>query len=210
MIMKLRHIAGAILVMLFFIMLLGIEQSLGDSTNSGQTTSTQSNTSGSNTHISGGYSQESTTTYQSGSSSNTTSTTNNSTSNAASRNPVSTASAPSMQTYSQRSCIIGLTGGISVIGFSGSLGSYVHDEDCQRIQDAEMLSKLGLKIAAIARMCEDEKVFESLLRSGTPCPILHEGKSLIGAEAMKVILDRRKPENEKIEQYRKYKKSLRK
>jgi hypothetical protein len=33
---------------------------------------------------------------------------------------------------------------------------------------------------------------------------------LIGAEAMKVILDRRKPENEKIEQYRKYKQSLRK
>ncbi len=208
--MKLRHIAGAILVMLFFIMLLGIEQSLGDSTNSGQTTSTQSNTSGSNTHISGGYSQESTTTYQSGSSSNTTSTTNNSTSNAASRNPVSTASAPSMQTYSQRSCIIGLTGGFSIIGFSGSLGSYVHDEHCQRIADSTMLSQLGLKIAAIARMCEDEKVFESLLQSGTPCPILHEGKSLIGAEAMKVILDRRKPENEKIEQYRKYKESLRK
>tara|TARA_B100000519_G_scaffold191521_1_gene192018 strand:+ start:140 stop:766 length:627 start_codon:yes stop_codon:yes gene_type:complete len=208
--MKLRHIAGAILVMLFFIMLLGIEQSLGDSTNSGQTTSTQSNTSGSNTHISGGYSQESTTTYQSGSSSNTTSTTNNSTSNAASRQPVSTASAPSMQTYSQRSCIIGLTGGFSIIGFSGSLGSYVHDEHCQRIADSTMLSQLGLKIAAIARMCEDEKVFESLLQSGTPCPILHEGKSLIGAEAMKVILDRRKPENEKIEQYRKYKESLRK
>lgn len=208
--MKVRHIAAAILVMLFFIMLLGIEQSLGDSTNSGQTTSTQSNSSGSNTHISGGYSQESSTTYQSGSSSNTTSTTNNSTSNAASRQPVSTSSAPSMQTYSQRSCIIGLTGGFSVIGFSGSLGSYVHDEDCQRIQDAEMLSKLGLKIAAIARMCEDEKVFESLLQSGTPCPILHEGKSLIGADAMKVILDRRKPENDKIEQYIKYKKSLRK
>lgn len=208
--MKINRLVGAILVMLFFIMLLGIEQSFGDSTNSGQTTSTQSNTSGSNTHISGGYSQESTTTYQSGSSSNTTSTTNNSTSNAASRNPVSTASAPSMQTYSQRSCIIGLTGGFSIIGFSGSLGSYVHDEHCQRIADSTMLSQLGLKIAAIARMCEDEKVFESLLQSGTPCPILHEGKSLIGAEAMKVILDRRKPENEKIEQYRKYKESLRK
>ena len=209
--MKLRHIAGAILVMLFFIMLLGIEQSLGDVSNTGSSTNTQSHTgSGSNTTISGGYSQESTTPYQSGSSSSQTTTTNNSTSNAASRQPVSTSSAPSMHTYSQRSCIVGLTGGFSVIGFSGSLGSYVHDEDCQRIQDAEMLSKLGLKIAAIARMCEDEKVFESLLQSGTPCPILHEGKSLIGAEAMKVILDRRKPENDKIEQYIKYKKSLRK
>mgnify|MGYP003137123545 CR=1 FL=1 len=210
--MNVKHIAGAILITLLFITLLGIEQSFGDSTNSGQTTSTQSNSSGSNTHISGGYSQESSTTYQSGSSSNTTTnaTTNNSTSNAASRQPVSTASAPSMQTYSQRSCIIGLTGGFSIIGFSGSLGSYVHDEHCQRIADSTMLSQLGLKIAAIARMCEDEKVFESLLPSGTPCPILHEGKSLIGAEAMKVILDRRKPENEKIEQYRKYKQSLRK
>ena len=68
--MKLRHIAGAILVMLFFIMLLGIEQSLGDVSNTGSSTNTQSHTgSGSNTTISGGYSQESTTTYQSGSSS---------------------------------------------------------------------------------------------------------------------------------------------
>ena len=47
-----------------------------DTSSTGATTNTQTNTSGSNT-ISGGYSQESTTTYQSGSSSNTTSTTNN-------------------------------------------------------------------------------------------------------------------------------------
>ena len=40
-----------------------------DTSSTGAMTNTQTNTSGSNTTISGGYSQESTTTYQSGSSS---------------------------------------------------------------------------------------------------------------------------------------------
>ena len=55
-------------LLLCFVM--GLHQvAWADTTNSGATTNTQTNTSGSNTTISGGYSQESTTTYQSGSSS---------------------------------------------------------------------------------------------------------------------------------------------
>ena len=51
-------------LLLCFIM--GLTQvAWADTTNSGATTNSQTNTSGSNTTISGGYSQESTTTYQS-------------------------------------------------------------------------------------------------------------------------------------------------
>ena len=45
----------AILVLLFIIILLGIEQSIADVTSSGSTTNTQSNNAGSNTAITGGY-----------------------------------------------------------------------------------------------------------------------------------------------------------
>ena len=58
-----------LLVFLLFFVMIGFTTPIwADTTNSGATTNTQTNTSGSNTTISGGYSQESTTTYQSGSS----------------------------------------------------------------------------------------------------------------------------------------------
>ena len=56
-----------LLVFLLFFVMIGATPIWADTTNSGATTNTQTNTSGSNTTISGGYSQESTTTYQSGS-----------------------------------------------------------------------------------------------------------------------------------------------
>ena len=49
-----------------------LKNAYADVTNSGATTNTQTNTSGSNTTISGGYAAETTNTYQSGSSNNTT------------------------------------------------------------------------------------------------------------------------------------------
>ena len=57
-----------LLVFLLFYIMMATSPSWADTTNSGATTNTQTNTSGSNTTISGGYSQESTTTYKSGSS----------------------------------------------------------------------------------------------------------------------------------------------
>ena len=36
----------------------------------------------------------------------------------------------------------------------------------------KVLSDLGMKVAAIARMCEDVHVWRSMFVSGTPCPIL--------------------------------------
>ena len=122
-------IKGALLLITVFILLLGIEQAFGDVTSSGATTNTQSNNAGSNTAITGGY--ESSTTYQSGSSSNstTTNTTNNSTN---AKTAVNSSSAPSMSVYGQDSCVIPLAAGVTVIGFSGSFGSYMRDEQCDR------------------------------------------------------------------------------
>lgn len=187
------------------VLLLFCQTSFADVTSSGSTTNTQSNNAGSNTAITGGY--ESSTTYQSGSSSNntTTNTTNNSTNQ---KTAVNTANAPSMSVYGQDSCVIPLSLGMTTIGFSFSAGNYFIDEDCERRKKAKVLNALGMKVAAISLLCQDDDVFESMLTSGTPCPVLHKGKSLIGEEAMKVILERRKPKNDKIEQYRAYKESL--
>jgi hypothetical protein len=43
---------------------------------------------------------------------------------------------------------------------------------------------MGMKVAAVATMCQDRRVFDAMMNAGTPCPV--DGK--IGAEA-KAIWD---------------------
>lgn len=141
---------------------------------------TQTNTSGSNTAITGGYTSNTTSTYQSGSSSNTT-TTNSTTTNAYSGDTRVTApaNAPSMSAYSQDLCLVGYSAGVSTFGVGVTGGSYKSDENCERIKLSKVLNDLGMKVAAVSILCQDPRVFFAMEQSGTPCPF--EGK--IGAEA---------------------------
>ena len=166
-------------LLLCFVM--GLQQVVwADTTNSGATTNSQTNTSGSNTTISGGYSQESTTTYQSGSSSNTT-TTNTTNAYTGDQRVVNSSSAPSMSAMSQDLCVVGVSGGVSTFGVGLSGGTYITDENCERIKLSKVLNDLGMKVAAVSILCQDPRVFFAMEQSGTPCPF--EGK--IGAEANK-------------------------
>ena len=174
-------------VMIAIIILLGIENAVSDVTSSGATTNTQSNNAGSNTAITGGY--ESSTTYQSGSSSSTT--TNNETNNSTNqKTAVNSANAPSMSVYGQDSCVIPLAAGMTIIGFSGSFGSYYTDPNCERRKSVAVLAKLGMKVAAISLMCQDENVWEAMMNAGTPCPI----DGLIGEKAKARWIEKRKGE----------------
>ena len=174
--MDTSKIKPSLILLTILIVLFSIESSIADVTSSGSTTNTQSNNAGSNTAITGGY--ESSTTYQSGSSSNSTTsnTTNNSTNQ---ETAVNGSSAPSMSVYGQDSCVIPLAAGVTVIGFSGSFGSYMVDEECERRKATSVLAKLGMKVAAISLMCQDKNVWQSMWDAGTPCPI----DGLIGQKA---------------------------
>ena len=174
-------------ILALFILILCIENAIADVTSSGSTTNTQSNNAGSNTAITGGY--ESATTYQSGSSSN--STTNNETNNSSNtKTAVNPASAPSMSVYGQDSCVIPLSAGVTVIGFSGTFGSYYVDEECERRKSVAVLAKLGMKVAAISLMCQDDKVWRAMMDAGSPCPI----DGLIGDKAKAKWIEKRKEE----------------
>jgi len=83
--------------------------------------STQTNTSGSNTAIEGGYASESTTTYEDGSSSNST-TTSTTSSNIKSSPP--SASAPSYNAMTQDVCAVGASAGIQTFGVGISGGKH--------------------------------------------------------------------------------------
>jgi len=138
--------------------------------------STQTNTSGSNTAIEGGYTSTATTTYQSGSESS--STTNNTT-NSDIRSAPPSASAPSYNSMTQDVCAVGVSAGVQTFGFGVSGGKHVIDKNCERLKLARILNDFGMKVAAVAILCQDERVFESMIQAGTPCPI--DGK--IGKEA---------------------------
>ena len=139
--------------------------------------STQTNVSGSNTAIEGGY--ESSTTYQSGSESTST-TTNSTTSNIRSSPP--TAGAPSYNSMTQDVCAVGASAGLQTFGVGISGGKHFIDKNCERLKLSRILNDFGMKVAAVALLCQDERVFESMIQAGTPCPI--DGK--IGKKAMEL------------------------
>ena len=182
-----KMVKDCAVILLLTILVLGIADALGDVTSSGATTNTQSNNAGSNTAITGGY--ESSTTYQSGSSSNTT-TTNSTNNNTNTKTAVNSSSAPAMSVYGQDSCVIPLAAGITVIGFSGTYGSYYTVPNCERRKSVSVLAKLGMKVAAISLMCQDENVWEAMMNAGTPCPI----DGLIGEKAKARWIEKRKGE----------------
>ena len=138
--------------------------------------STQSNVSGSNTAIEGNYTGGSTT-YESGS---TSSSTTNSTSNSNIRSAPHTSSAPSYNSMTQDVCAVGASAGIQTFGIGVSAGKHFIDKNCERLKLARILNDFGMKVAAVAILCQDERVFESMIQAGTPCPI--DGK--IGKDAL--------------------------
>ena len=142
-----------------------------DVTSSGATDIDQANSTGSNTSISGGYNSEATTNYQSGSSANTTSTTNNTT-NAYTGDSrvVPSASAPSISSMSQDLCTVGISAGGQTFSFGASLGFTKRDLNCERLKLAKALYDMNMKVAAIAIMCQDSRVFAAMHSAGTYCP----------------------------------------
>tara|TARA_B100000963_G_C22420757_1_gene577509 strand:- start:194 stop:802 length:609 start_codon:yes stop_codon:yes gene_type:complete len=136
--------------------------------------STQSNVSGGNTAIEGGYT--SSTTYESGSSSSST-TTNSTTSNIRSAPP--SAYAPGLNSSGIDVCSTGASMGVQTFGFGISGGKSFRDENCERIKLSRQLDSMGMKVAAVALLCQDERVFFAMEQAGTPCPF--QGK--IGKDA---------------------------
>ena len=145
-------------------------------TNQAHSANNQTNVSGSNTSIEGGYTGGATT-YESGSSSNTTT---NSTSNSNIRSAPPTSSAPSFNSMTQDVCAVGASAGVQTFGVGISGGKHLIDKNCERLKLSRILNDFGMKVAAVAILCQDERVFESMIQAGTPCPI--DGK--IGKDAL--------------------------
>ena len=95
--------------------------------------------------------------------------------------PPASAIAPSIMSYSQDLCTTGRSGAFQgqVFGISG--GRTITDENCERLKLSKYIYDMGMKVAAVSILCQDERVFQAMEMAGTPCPYM--GK--IGKEATK-------------------------
>ena len=55
-----------------------------------------------------------------------------------------------------------------ILGFAS--GITITDENCERIKLGRQLYLMGMKVAAVATMCQDARVFDAMWMAGTPCP----------------------------------------
>ena len=85
--------------------------------------------------------------------------------------PVPSAMAPSMSAFSQDVCGIPLSGAVSTVAIGVSGGTVYTDTNCERIKLAKTLNDLQLKVAAVAILCGDDRVWDAMMMSGSPCPI---------------------------------------
>ena len=173
-----KWIATNLFLLLLLITIVMVSKtSMADSAND---SNTQTNESGSNTNITGGYESTTTTTYEDGATNTTTSTSTTTSSSTGSDIPVNSANSPSYSSMSQDVCSMGISGSVSTLGFGASVGKHIRDLNCERIKLSKVLYDYGMKVAAVSILCQDERVFEAMQMAGTPCPF--EGK--IGKEAM--------------------------
>jgi hypothetical protein len=97
------------------------------------------------------------------------------------KSPPPSAISPSINSNNSDLCTIGVSGAVQtqILGISG--GATVRDMNCERLKLSKTIYDMGMKVAAVSIMCQDDRVFRAMEMAGTPCPFM--GK--IGEEAQK-------------------------
>jgi hypothetical protein len=92
--------------------------------------------------------------------------------------------APGLAAAGVETCLGSASGGIAVMGGGFTFGSTMVDEGCTIRLLARQLFNFGLHKAAVALMCQDERVMAAMEAAGTPCPRLFaevEGPNRVAA-----------------------------
>ena len=90
-----------------------------------------------------------------------------------------TANAPVLPNSNNDICKVGIGGAVqnNVLGIA--TGVLVDDELCQLLKLSRSQYAFGMNVSAVAILCQDPRVWDSMTDAGTPCPV----RGLIGAEA---------------------------
>jgi len=93
--------------------------------------------------------------------------------------PPPSAISPQISSSNSDLCTVGVAGAVQTQILGISAGRTVRDMNCEKLKNAKTMYDMGMKVAAVSVMCQDERVFDAMLNAGTPCP--HMG--LVGDKA---------------------------
>ena len=110
----------------------------------------------------------------------TTDSTSNSTTTV--KSPPPTAVAPAITIINSDVCAVAVSGATQTQILGISFGATMTDKNCERLKLARGIYDMGMKVAAVSIMCQDERVFSAMMNAGTPCPV--DGK--IGESAKEI------------------------
>jgi hypothetical protein len=97
--------------------------------------------------------------------------------------PVGSAITPGYMSNGLDTCLKGTGGSLQTVAVGFSSGGYQVDEDCVRLKESKLLSDLGMKVAAVSRLCSSIDVFKAMIMAGSPCPILQNSRLVVGKRA---------------------------
>lgn len=112
------------------------------------------------------------------------------------KSPPPTAVAPAITTINNDVCATAASGAVQTQILGISMGGTIRDMNCERIKLSKNLYDMGMKVAAVATLCQDDRVFQAMLDAGTPCPV--QGK--IGEQAKEIWTARGRIKDEFIVQ----------
>ena len=95
------------------------------------------------------------------------------------KSPPPSAISPQISGSNSDLCTVGVAGAVQTQILGISAGRTVRDMNCEKLKNAKVMYDMGMKVAAVSVMCQDERVFDAMLNAGTPCP--KDGK--VGDEA---------------------------
>jgi len=84
--------------------------------------------------------------------------------------PPPSAISPNINTSNSDLCTVGVAGAVQTQILGISAGRTVRDMNCEKLKNAKTMYDMGMKVAAVSVMCQDERVFDAMLNAGTPCP----------------------------------------
>ena len=71
---------------------------------------------------------------------------------------------------SNDTCMGSTSGSVNVPGFGATVGSTWTDQNCKMLKNSRELWNMGMKAAALARMCMDDENLDALEMTGFECP----------------------------------------
>src|SRR6056300_1347852 len=95
------------------------------------------------------------------------------------KSPPPSAISPSINSSNSDLCTVGVSGAVQTQILGISAGKTVRDMNCEKLKNAKTLYDMGMKVAAVSVMCQDERVLNAMMQAGTPCPF----DGMIGQQA---------------------------